>query len=309
MQKNMTDIHEHLQELLKKYQCKTFSKQINKLVRHSVHISTSRVNIDDLPIASSKFGGYPDLPDDVAWPEWKGMPLSFLGQINLADVTEQTFSTELGDTGLLLFFYATAARTWGIHAEDVGSWRVIYCSNPSICSRRKPGVTTANFITFPTCSLAFQEIVQLPSCCSLEIDRLPMKPDAFDRYGDMLRNEFPLRRDRGMFVQSAFAQASSYGDSVEHRLLGYPSEIQGEMQTHCLSSEDTIFHGTSKSDFFKEQEAMNAKASEWRLLMQFDTDDRAKMMWCDSGRMYFWIHKDDLSKKTFDKVWMVLQCY
>jgi hypothetical protein len=42
--------------------------------------------LDRLPLGASRFGGLPDLPPDVAWPEIEGKKLPFLAQINLADL-------------------------------------------------------------------------------------------------------------------------------------------------------------------------------------------------------------------------------
>jgi uncharacterized protein YwqG len=55
-------------------------------------------------------------------------------------------------------------------------------------------------------------------------------------------------------------------------------------------------------------EGLKKDANQWILLFQIDSIDKAGMMWGDVGRVYFWIKKDDLEKKDFDKIWFVLQC-
>ena len=42
--------------------------------------------------------------------------------------------------------------------------------------------------------------------------------------------------------------------------------------------------------------------------LQLDSDDAAKMMWGDAGRLYFWIRDQDLRERRFDKTWMIYQC-
>ena len=54
---------------------------------------------------------------------------------------------------------------------------------------------------------------------------------------------------------------------------------------------------------------LESGAKDWRLLLQIDSDDKASMMWGDSGRLYFWIRQDDLQNKRFEKTWVILQCY
>ena len=32
------------------------------------------------------------------------------------------------------------------------------------------------------------------------------------------------------------------------------------------------------------------------------------MMWGDVGKLYFWIRKQDLARRDFSNVWMIMQC-
>lgn len=54
---------------------------------------------------ASKLGGAPDLPDDVAWPEFEGTPMTFLVQLDLAAAAAR-LRTPLPATGRLLYFAA-----------------------------------------------------------------------------------------------------------------------------------------------------------------------------------------------------------
>lgn len=51
-----------------------------------------------------------------------------------------------------------------------------------------------------------------------------------------------------------------------------------------------------------------ARATDWRLLLQIDSDDAANMMWGDVGRIYFWIRREDLERRDFNHTWLVMQC-
>lgn len=48
---------------------------------------------------------------------------------------------------------------------------------------------------------------------------------------------------------------------------------------------------------------------DWLLLLQLDSDAMLDWSWGDSGRLYFWIHREDLAARRFEQVYMQLQCY
>lgn len=45
------------------------------------------------------------------------------------------------------------------------------------------------------------------------------------------------------------------------------------------------------------------------LLLQFDSNQGAGMEWGDVGRLYFWIHPDDLRARRFDRVRLEFQSH
>lgn len=51
----------------------------------------------------------------------------------------------------------------------------------------------------------------------------------------------------------------------------------------------------------------DGEASDWRLLLQLDSDADADMMWVDVGSLYFWIWEQDARAGDFSKVWRILQ--
>ena len=51
------------------------------------------------------------------------------------------------------------------------------------------------------------------------------------------------------------------------------------------------------------------QAPELCLLLQVDSDEAAGMMWGDLGRLYFWIRRDDLDERRFDRCELVFQSH
>ena len=59
------------------------------------------------------------------------------------------------------------------------------------------------------------------------------------------------------------------------------------------------------------RKGIEAYADDWTLLFQLDTVEQEgfSLMFGDGGRIYFYIRKEDLRAKRFDRIWLVLQCY
>jgi uncharacterized protein YwqG len=80
------------------------------------------------------------------------------------------------------------------------------------------------------------------------------------------------------------------------------------MELECQLTSHGINTGGSEAYHSDQAHALSAGAEDWLLLLQVDSDDDAGMMWGDSGRLSFWIRKQDAASNDFTKVWMVLQC-
>jgi uncharacterized protein YwqG len=97
-----------------------------------------------------------------------------------------------------------------------------------------------------------------------------------------------------------------------HHLLGYADPIQdGRMDLQC----QLITHGLSlgHDSYFEDPRRLELErgASDWRLLLQIDTDagdEGFGSMWGDAGRIYYWIQRQALEARSFDHCWLVLQC-
>ena len=100
-----------------------------------------------------------------------------------------------------------------------------------------------------------------------------------------------------------------YGDGPCHQVDGFPSPIQGdEMELECQLVSNGIYCGDSSGYESAEAAALRGGASDWRLLLQVDSDDDLKMMWGDGGVLYFWIREADARAGRFENTWVVLQC-
>lgn len=114
----------------------------------------------------------------------------------------------------------------------------------------------------------------------------------------------------GMSRQELFAYAELFdsGGPTVHRLLGHPDPVQGDMQLECQLVTNGLYCGNATGYQDPRAETLRAGASEWRLLLQIDSEDQASMMWGDVGRIYYWIRQPDLLSRDWDRSWLILQC-
>ena len=263
--------------------------------------------------AIGRFGGAPDVPAGFDWPwfttdtymddEVKPRPLAFLCQFDCAALAELDGDGLPPHEGVLSFFYELGSQRWGYDPKDAGCARVYWF----------PEKAALGPADFPE---ALEEEFRLPS--------LPIRGQAVTEYPgyeefaaqpDLLA---PCRgKDRNPWdVFHGFRAAQPDYREVPppwHRLLGWPCIIQGSMAQECA----LISRGYSTGSGFRDipeavlKETEGAFLDEWRLLFQLDGGVRAEnfcLEFGDSGSIYFYIRKEDLTARRFDRVWLVLQC-
>ncbi len=257
------------------------------LARDSVHIEPRRVELTDLPLGASRFGGVPDLPVGFVWPTYQGRPHAFLAQIRLSDVPA-TDALGLPATGWLAFFYELESFSWGFDPEDRGCSHVAYFDlPPNLLQRTPPPAGADEGATFHACALSFAERVDLPDAGDF------VTAAVFERMTESER--------------SAYGEVcSSTAPSSYHHLGGQPQLIQNDMRLECQLASNGFNAGTPEG--YEEGEELLPGAADWELLLQVDTDDTPEWMWGDVGRLYFWLRKQDRIERRFDRSWLVLQC-
>ena len=93
----------------------------------SIRLKTKHID-EKLPIGSSKFFGTPDIYEGFVWPtieiDGEEYDLSFVGQINLKDVTKYDKEGLLPKKGMLYFFYDLDEMPFD--PNDLNACKVIY---------------------------------------------------------------------------------------------------------------------------------------------------------------------------------------
>lgn len=265
---------------------------VSKLVRNGITMEIDK-NLEPCKDAS-KIGGKPLLPVDFIWPTYTNKednvtrPLSFFCQLNLAELVPYDKENVLPKQGMLYFFYECESFCWGFDLEDAGAAKVFFFEDLTDFVPCDIPIELSEEYVIPELSLKFNTAESYPSY--EEFDVLNDSVCKWDEYDNIL-SEFGIDVDV---------------DYEEHKILGYANLFQGEMITECENVTNGMYCG---DDTLKK--ACLDKAKNWMLLLQLGTieKDEFQLMFGDCGMLYYYIKKEDLAEKRFDRIWFAVQCY
>jgi uncharacterized protein YwqG len=263
------------------------AEKLERLARPGIRLRPHSVSDAAAGIGQSRIGGQPDLPASTEWPEYLGVPQSFIAQINLAETHGYDPGGQLPGAGILSFFYDSAQRVWGFDPSDKDGWAVLYTeASVNLAPRAFPDALPDQGRFRPVTLRPEGEITYARSELS-ELEAVGLDADEGSTYDELIEE-----------VEGSI-----------HRLLGHPNSIQGDMQLECQLVSHGLYLGNPSG--YREPMAAELRpgAVDWRLLLQIDSDEAAQMMWGDSGRIYYWMHKDAMRECRWDKARLVLQCY
>lgn len=282
---------------------KEIEQKLIEMCRNSI-----RLNISDRPeqmIGASRFGGVPDVPADFVWPvfetdtyddkEIKARPLSFIAQFNCEEIAPLDTEGLLPETGVLSFFYEMDSMRWGFDPRDKGCARVFWFEDVSALAPARVPEDLAEYFRFPTLQITAERELSYPNG-----EDFTLEPDASWDWDD--------------FNETLAMLGAEDPDNCS-KLLGWPDQIQGNMTMECefISRGYYLGSGWDKVTPEDRQYAEQTSQENWRLLFQLDTveseNDDFELMFGDCGRIYFYIRKEDLLAKRFDRVWLILQCF
>lgn len=267
--------------------------ELAALAEPSFKITTRRMPLAELPLGASRFGGSPDVLPGFTWPDRDGVPLTFLAQLDLAEIR----APGVPDHGWLLFFNEAAGLTWGNKPEHADRSAVVYVeADRTALTRAEHPEPDPGGGPFHPCALAFEVVIDLPDVWDhiIEDHGLIVERYNWEAYGSV--------EDR--------LNGSDTADELpyysHHHFLGHPQLVQDDMRSECLLVPK---HAAHVDDVQALAELAKPQPStDWRLLMQIDTDvDGPGWQWAGGGRLFYWIRYADLAARSFDKVWVILQ--
>jgi uncharacterized protein YwqG len=255
---------------------------------------------------ASRFGGAPDFPENFEWPRsayrerWGtrpngeryqlrqagGNPLTFVAQLNLAELQPHLPDASLPPRGLLSIFFDRREMPLGDDPDDPSGWRVFYFDSLEALTPKDAPPKAGQ--SLKTCPIESRRWLSLPA----DLTHVVSKDDLGDREWSALLDE---------------AQKLEF-DSGVYRMFGHAGTIKEPMEPEA----ERFRRKSAKDDAGKwtpaEWDQFHSESHKaWQLLIQFPTDFRAQVDWCEAGTLFVWIHRDDLAARRFDKAWMTWQ--
>lgn len=251
----------------------------------------------------TRFGGKPDVPAGFVWPTFEGerydgevkvRPLAFLAQFNCEELAPYDSEHLLPDHGLLSFFYEADVQPWGYDPKDKGCARVFWFEDLSALSPADLPADMEDYCRFPMVRIQARQERSYPG-----------SEDFFSG------NWEDAARDGDEF-DAAQEELGGGDPGICSKLLGWPNVIQNSMAVECDMVTQGYYLGGGWDGIPQEvrKRAEESAIHRWQLLFQLDIveADNFQLMFGDSGRIYFYILKEDLLERRFDRTWLVLQC-
>ncbi|MBQ8827477.1 MAG: DUF1963 domain-containing protein, partial [Oscillospiraceae bacterium] len=248
------------------------SQAIKSTLRNAVYLNY-KTDAADIPAGGTKFGGKPDVPVDFEWFRTSdGRPLAFLAQFNLNELHEYDKENELPQKGILYFFYDLEEMPWDNLEPDDKCVKVYYFGGDA--SELSPADFPEDIdddCVIRQCGLSFEAVTDAPSY------------DDFPSVSDFPCDDY-----------------MAYASSAENA-LGFDPYERGDIRFKLLGYADVIQNSVLESFAYEEN-------GDWVLLAQFDTyeNEESFIMYCDGGRIYIGIKKEDLAAGNFENVKLVL---
>lgn len=256
-----------------------------------------------LAVGASKFGGRPDVPEHFVWPVFetatpeddqvKQRPLAFLAQFDCARLAPLDKEELLPHEGVLSFFYELGSQRWGYDPKDRGCARVFWFEGP---------LSPAEF------PAELDEAFRLPELAA-ELSQATDAPDFQDACPVL---EYPWTANDYRYFDQARRELGMDYPANRSQLLGWPDLIQNNMTLECALVDRGYYLGGQWENIpMEERSALRTPSvREWQLLFQLDTVEQGdfELMFGDCGRIYFYIRREDLAQRRFDRAWLILQC-
>ena len=237
-------------------------------------------------VGNHRFGGMPDLPAHIAYPEFlekneegaKTFLYEFIAQVNCTDIAD--LQHYLPRTGMLFFFLETLHNIYNNAGHC--ACKVIYVENTAtLQSGNRFQFSTEDYFEMSEPAYlsnkanAVKEI-SFPSFYASYVNQYLFKDDAAS-----LKNE---DYDNGLFDDLAASGANQRTYRHAINTYGFTQHESPELQASLK---------------------LKGNPEDWVILLKVGST--GDFMWGDAGDLFFVIHKSDLAKSDFNNVFVTLE--
>ncbi len=285
---------------------------LKHMPKNAIRLQTTK----DSGIPIGRLGGLPDVPKDFIWPtfetdtfddkEIKPRPLSFIAQFDCAALAPLDKENLLPHEGILSFFYELGSQTWGYSPENAGSAKVYWFEDKALLFPAAFPADLDGDYRLPAVPLFAYQETQYPDFQ----DFSEICTESGSHSSDEIYDEWEDFCDN---YESVIQTLQGDDTALRHQLLGWPRIIQNSMAYECELVGRGYYMGNALKDI-PEDEIADARAhslQNWVLLFQLESDEFGDycLDFGDCGNIYFYIRKEDLAARRFERVWLISQCY
>lgn len=153
-------------------------KYMAKIAQRAVWLIPTRVDEAKLAVGATKLGGHPDMDAKTEWPRVKGTPLTFLAQLDLAEMSKHLPKNAAPSKGLLLVFVGEDFEGPAGYLENA---RALLMPPKAKLARREVPDDYTGWI-YQACSVAPMATIKLPSPTNRHVTSVLKNKADRDRY-------------------------------------------------------------------------------------------------------------------------------
>jgi uncharacterized protein YwqG len=242
-----------------------------------------------IKVGDSKFGGIPDLPDNIDWPEFCNQPLSFIGQFNIKDFKKYNYDNLLPKSGIFYVFLYVDKNcgengTFFLSYKDKSCYKVIYSDSELTQARNESD------IVFDEVALSFFSFFTYPNNSDEDYE-IRYKSQGLDY-------SFNKQIDK---VQAKLVK-QNYTFRF-NQLLGYDRPLQYSARYYWAERELKI---STQEEYDKHRELIPELAKSYRLFLQIDFNGNFRE-YGGFSVAYFGIKTEDLAQANFSNIVLSFQ--
>lgn len=273
---------EFWQEHLNAYDLGHYFDALVQYMKPCVRFAVEQVNDHaSLEIGTSRLGGFPDLPPEIAWPRKGRAPFEFIGQFNMAEISAYDVESKLPKTGILYVFFDGGPPEYG----ELSGARVLRFYRGDARNLRRATrypVGMPSFGRWPPHRLEFETSWMLPDSEKSFFNTALSTIFGWD--GTLYR--YPPDAHR-YWEMMGYVTNKIVPDEEKHHFLGYGFPY---------AQQDPAWDWPDDK-------------SDWILLLQIQTMSRIDFMWNDMGAFYVHCSEHDIHDGRFDNAQITHQFY